>query len=79
MKLLAPHIPEQLLYLVGHEMAQAVLREAHQSEICADKSKGALHGCHTLTLVHDESELGWGPILGKGGCSPSRIFFVPDR
>jgi hypothetical protein len=69
--LLARHIPEQLPYLVGHEMAQAVLRKAHQSELCADTSKGALHGRDTLALVHDESELGRGPIPGKGGCPPS--------
>jgi len=65
--------------LIGHEMAQAVLRKTRQPELCADTSKRALHGCDTLALVHDESELGWGPILGKGGGSPSLIFFVSDR
>src|SRR5436190_10880864 len=60
-------------------MAQAVLRKPHQSELCADTSKSALHGCDTLALVHDESELRWGPIRGKGGRSPSLIFYVPDR
>ncbi|KRQ98940.1 hypothetical protein CQ12_23945 [Bradyrhizobium jicamae] len=59
-------------------MAEAVLREAYQSELCTDTSEGALHGRDTLALVHDESELRWAPILGKSGCSPSLIFFVPD-
>jgi hypothetical protein len=35
-------------------MAQAILRETHQSELCAGTSKGTLHGRHALAFVHDQ-------------------------
>ena len=74
------HIPRNSFFIwFGHEMAQAVLRKAHQSELCADTSKRALHGCDTLVLVHDQSKLWWASVLGKSGCSPSLILFAPDR